>query len=404
MGGKAAVFLVMGFSLIFLVVGQNFNSMSVDSIDNYTTYYRETNAHNIAVSGANMAASEIFFDPSWDDGINNLSYNGGKINVSLQVLDAFKNLRQITASGTYEGVTKTVKVAFQPSKFSKFAYFSEIEGSNIWWTTGDTVWGPMHLQDYLRVAYKPVFMGKVTTKKRIKYYNWRHDDPKFYGGYEQGVNIVLPPDKVKDMETVADMDGAKFVQDSVYLTFAGDSIRYRFSKTGTDTTVLGSDLTNNGVIYIKHGTCRIQGVVKGQYSLVSWGPDPEGRIYIDDDIVYHDNPLTNPNSTDMLGLIARNDILITDNAANSSDVNIHASIYSEMEGFGAENYDSRGVCGNINLLGGIIQKKRQAVGTFSYWGMNNGFNKKYKYDERLMLASPPHFPGTGEFEIVSWYE
>ncbi len=36
MGGKAAMLLVLGFSLIFLVFGSNFNSLSTRSVDNNT--------------------------------------------------------------------------------------------------------------------------------------------------------------------------------------------------------------------------------------------------------------------------------------------------------------------------------------------------------------------------------
>ena len=40
------------------------------------------------------------------------------------------------------------------------------------------------------------------------------------------------------------------------------------------------------------------------------------------------------------------------------NINIHASIYCEKGGFGADYDDTRPVSGNINLLGGIIQKTR----------------------------------------------
>ena len=149
---------------------------------------------------------------------------------------------------------------------------------------------------------------------------------------------------------------------------------------------------------------RLKGTVKGQYSVACSGTGGKGNIYLDDDIVYTQDPLKNKNSTDLLGIVAKNKVLITDNAPNHSDINIHASIYSEDGGFGAQNYSSRPISGNINLIGGIIQHTRQAVGTFGSGGIKSGFAKRYKYDERFMLISPPMFPGTGGLEIVSWYE
>ena len=111
-----------------------------------------------------------------------------------------------------------------------------------------------------------------------------------------------------------------------------------------------------------------------------------------------------PNSTDLLGIVSEGDVMITDNAANNSDIKIHASIFSQNGGFGAENYDTRPIAGKIELLGGIIQDTRRAVGTFSGVTTNHGFDKRYRYDERFLLVSPPHFPGTGSYEIISWFE
>ena len=189
MGGKAAILLVLGFSLIFLVIGHNFSNIVNKSIDNSIRYFTESNAHNLAVSGANMAAAEIFFDNTWDDGFSNLSYNGGTINVSvanplagsggkitichippgnpdarhtLQIpqkalaahlahgdfigkcdggsgLTSDPDMIMILAEGNYNGQTSIVSVELLPSKFSKFAYYSAYEPSNIWWTSGDTV-------------------------------------------------------------------------------------------------------------------------------------------------------------------------------------------------------------------------------------------------------------------------
>ncbi|MEJ2493070.1 MAG: hypothetical protein P8Y79_01945, partial [Ignavibacteriaceae bacterium] len=116
------------------------------------------------------------------------------------------------------------------------------------------------------------------------------------------------------------------------------------------------------------------------------------------------DPRTDRTSTDLFGIIAEENVLITENAANNNNINIDASIFCENGGFGTKNYDRRPDSGNINLLGGIIQDTRQPVGTFSSYGVSSGFSKRYMYDNRLLVASPPMFPGTGSFEIVAWYE
>lgn len=413
MAGKAALFLVVGFSLIFLTIGKNFGGLSNRAVDNLTDYYAETVSHDIAVTGANMAANRIFLDPTWTAGYNNVSYQNGTMNVTVSVIDAFKNIRKITSVGTLkrlsntgqmEDVTNTVSVILQPSKFSKFAYYSVSEGSSIYWISQDTVYGPFHTQDYLRVSGNPVFWGKATTRRALVK-NPSNSKPKFYGGFEKGVNLPLPTDGLAPIENAADAGGYKFSgKDTIYITFAIDSIKYKFSFNGPTTTVLASSFAPNGVIFAKDAVVRLQGTVKGQYSVACSGSSGKGKIFLDDNIVYNTDPRTDPSSQDLLGIIAKNDVLITDNSANNNDIHIHASIYSEAAGFGAENYNTRPVSGRIHLLGGIIQNTRRAVGTFSGSNITTGFAKSYRYDERLMFSSPPMYPGTGAFEIVSWLE
>jgi hypothetical protein len=287
-----------------------------------------------------------------------------------------------------------------PSKFSKFAYYSANEGSYIWWTSSDTVWGPFHTQDKFKIDGSPVFYGKVTSLRGYSQQAGSH--PKFYGGYESGVDIPLPASGITDIEAAAIADGSNITgKDTVYITFVSDSITIRYAYNGPKTSYLASSLTNNGTIFVKDAKAvRIQGTVKGQYTLASNKAD----IYIDDDIVYNTDPRINPNSTDILGIVGKNDVWITDNYANNHDINIDASIYCETGSFGAENYNSRPVAGRINLLGGIINHERGPVGTFIGSGIKSGFYKTYRYDERMLLAYPPMFPGTGGYEIVSWYE
>jgi len=406
MSGKASLLVVAGFSLIFLVISVNFGSVSNRAVDNFVDYSNKTISHNIAISGANIAANEIYLDPTWDDGFQNLSYQGGSLDVEVIVVDAFQNIREIVSTADYNSTLSTVKVTLSPSKFSKFAYFSVSEGENIWWTKSDTVWGPFHTQDYMRVYRHPVFFGKATTKRKLIYYTSKtQDKPYFFSGFERGINLPLPDDAVDDIEPMADDNGLKFNgHDTVYINFERDSLKFRFSYSDPDTVIYLPTAAPNGIIFAKNSVVRLKGVVSGQYSVVSSGPSDKGKIYLDDDIVFDKDPNIYVNSTDLLGIIAKNEVLITDNSANHSDIFIDASIYTETGGFGAENYKNRPVSGNINLRGGIIQHTRRAVGTFNQYGPESGFAKRYRYDERLRIASPPGFPGTGSYEIVAWLE
>ena len=120
--------------------------------------------------------------------------------------------------------------------------------------------------------------------------------------------------------------------------------------------VLTKTFAPNGVIFAAGATVRLQGVVSGNYTIgtstettaITTGKKKKkitsyvttgGDIYLDDDIVYKSDPNKNPNSTDMLGIVAENNVFVADNKANRSDINIDAAIFAQYGGFGAENYD-----------------------------------------------------------------
>jgi len=395
--GKLALFLVLGFSSMFLIMSYNANNVATRAIDNMVDYHTISVAHNIAASGTNIAANEIFLNNNWQTGFSDIDFEGGYFDATITIIDPFKNIRKLTTVGHYRGSTKKIDVIFKPSSFAKFAYYSKIE-SGIHWHNGDTVWGPWHSQDNIRVTDSPVFFGKVTTKKKIKYTHGEgNDDPKFYGGFETGINVPIPSTPITDLAALAIDNGAYMTgEDTVYLTFDGDSLKYRTSYSSPDTAYYLSTIAPNGILYVHNAIIRVKGTIKGQYTIAS-----NKTIYIDGDIVYQTDPRSNPLSTDMFGIVTLMDILVTDNSANHNDINLHASIFSQTSGFGAENPGGRPNSGGLYLFGGIQQNRRKLVS--NPWPVH-GFSKRYKYDERLMFASPPGYPGTGNLEIVSWFE
>jgi len=409
MVGKATLFVVAAFSVVFLIVEFNLGNVSNRAVSNYVDYYLESYAHEMAVSGAELAANKLFLDPKWTEGFTNLDYKGGKINVKVDIVDAFSNTLKITSTAEYQTLKQTVEVVLVASRFSKYAYYSQSEGGNIRWMSKDTVWGPFHTQDYILTDGSPVFFGRVTTLKGVKKTNAWSDKPQFLGGYQSGVNVPMPTDATGPMKSIAESNGKKISgNDTVYITFALDSLKVRYTFKGTSTSYLASTFSPNGLIFVENAVVRLQGKVKGQFTVAvsysSTNSGGKGSVYLDDDITYNTNPLTNPNSTDILGIVTKNDVIITQNAANNNNINIHASIFCESGSFSAQNYNNRPVSGVINLVGGIIQQQRGAVGTISGSSVSTGFSKSYRYDERLLYMSPPAFPGTGGYQIVSWYE
>jgi len=403
--GKLSLFLVLGFSILYMMLGNNSSKLSTQTVENMADYNAKTLAHNIAVSGTNLACNQLFLDGNWNAGYSGVEFENGSFTADIQMLDPWRGIKKLTTTASYGGVNKKIEVIFQPSSFSKFAYLSISDPTNLYWSSKDTIWGPFHSEGNINAYQHPVFVGKATTKGSVKYYSSEANDaPYFLGGFESGVSLTFPSSGLDNLKSMANDDGHVFTgHDTVYVTFVGDSIKYRFNYNTPPTTVLASSFAPNGVIYSENSILRLQGTVKGRYTVACNGTAPKGNIYLDDNIVYNTDPRVNPDSKDMLGIVSKNNVLITENPANKSSINIDASIYCEKGGFGAGWPSFTAPNGNINLYGGIQNYSRVQIGVIhgsEIWG----FNRRYKYDERLMTASPPGYPGTGQLEIVSWFE
>jgi hypothetical protein len=166
-----------------------------------------------------------------------------------------------------------------------------------------------------------------------------------------------------------------------------------------------SSLTSNGVVLVNNGDLHIKGTLNGRITLGCTGT---GKVYIDSSVVYAIDPKSvSPRCDDMLGIVADNDIIITENSNNTNPaigVTINASLFSRTGGLQAQNYDSRDVSGKLKIVGGIQQKNRDPVGTFSGGHIVTGFQKDYDFDKRLQTDAPVGYPALQKFIVLNWYE
>lgn len=404
MFGKAALFLVLGFSTIFMIYNANMVRSTNNTVDLYSDYYQRTMANHIANTGANIACNGLFLSPNWTSNLNNTEFNGGEISVYLTNLSGDR--KRVVSISEFMNMKDTVIITLQPSNFAKFAYYAAQMPGNLYYATGDTVWGPMHIQGKLNVLGSPVFYGKVTAQNGLKYGN-SSTNPKFYGGYESGVNLPLPS-TVPNVSSAASSGGRYISNKDLYLTFnANGTVTYREGSSGAFTTVALSTYAPNGVIYVDKGNAYIKGTVKGKITLGAGKSSGagSGNIFFDDDIRYSTDP-ESPSCTDMLGLVASNDFVIRDVPATKGDFTLHATCMSLGGGLTVENYNSIPYQGAIRLTGGLIESQSQPTGVWSSSlnRVTKGYNSVFKYDTRYMLEVPPAFPSTGSYEITSWLE
>ncbi|MCX6175304.1 MAG: hypothetical protein NTZ27_11180 [Ignavibacteriales bacterium] len=461
MGGKAAILLVLGFSLIFLILGQNFMNLTTRAVDNSMNYYTSAQAYNIALSGANMAANQIFMDKTWSAGYSNLTIGYGTVTVyvsnntsgtsgktilchkpgtpaqkTMDILNSAvsghighgdtygtcsgdpaynSTIATIISEGTYNGVTKTVIVDLKPSSFAKFGnYYSSMSAIP---ATGDVFDGPFHVEANLQVYGSPQFNGKVTALGSLQQVG-PSGAPVFNGGFQSGVSLPMSFDTT-GLRSGADKifkSGFSNKGISVQLYFnSGGTVTYSTQNQGSSSwsspiTTPITTIAPNGKIYVEGGNIYTKGTLNGQVTITATTHSQSGygNIYQVDDLQYQNNPVTNPSSTDMLGMIAEQNIRIQSNSGTTnSDVITQASMYSMNGNVGPDDNLATGqsTLHDWKILGGIIAHDTRVTANYDYNGNPvNGLRFKHTYDTRFLTAVPPGFPNTGSFEIVGWYE
>lgn len=415
MGGNVSLLLILGFSGIFGLMGRSLLNFSNEASENFYNYYSGTRSHNIAVSGANMAANKLFIDKTWTDGFDDISIDGGSLTVTVETFETYK--RRIYSVGSYRGALDTVIVTLKPKNFAQYGNFYEKNGA--WWATGDTLRGPFHTNDWLRAYGRPVFLGNVTTKKGVKLYD-KNAHPEFHGDLSKGVYIPLKFDTsiiriaaFNNGKIFRDTTGKNKITDVNLELFADGTVKYSINidKKGwtPDVTVPLNTLAPNGVIYVEKGNVFIKGTLNGKLSIVAArkGDKKAGVIHITDDVKYNTDPRIDPTSTDMLGLIAGTKVQL-DFDPTRGDIDIHASIYSQRDGLVIEKYKNYPGASNMNLLGGVIGKELRATAKYKWDGskyvVTNGYSYVHDFDERFYDVVPPSFPNTEYFKIISWLE
>ena len=444
MSGKALLIIVLGFTIIFMVMGYFWGGIATKSTDNHVSYYKTTVAHNIAVSGANIGLEKVIADSQWVSNINNRPFEDGYMNVSITALGP--PVRTLKSIGTFMGEDQVVlvKLMRDQTSLAKYAWFipGNSTGSvpNRPWITGDTIWGRFHSNQFLVVDGEPVYYGKVTTLKGVKDMG-TNSDPHFYGGYEEGIDVNwVKSMHYPDYQTLAG-PSASFTKD-LWLKFnSNGTVTYRTGKNagqdstkyGPPTTVPVSTLAPNGVIYAKQVDIHLSGTLNGQVTIVSEGSSGggSGNVFLEGDMIYNIDPMIpngeggykiNPASVDadgkpidMMGIIATNNISVatagnlggyTNNVVNHN-IHIDAGIFCNSGGFNVQNLGKSPVnvpLGSIYLQGAMTAGKEEVVADFAGNTLIDGYNRNVIFDERLAIGPPIWFPYLDYYRAISWLE
>ncbi len=351
---------------------------------------------------------------------NNIAGGAGTYSVTIDPDDdnvsTYLKAYTLTSTGTVAGLNRTLSIHVGMTTFGRYAYLTGDEGSGIiWFTSNDLIEGAMHSNDQIAMTGSPTFLGKVTSTAS-SFYQGNPFTPNFQQGYQLGVPPVTFP-TIQDLinnyyESNDDQSpqlviDARFSRDSEVLFNNDGTITYsvwHFSSGNkiwdvAPTTVNMSTL--NGLIYV-NGDVRTRGTVNGQITMIA-----TKEIYITDDILYSDsnaNGTLASGSTNSLGLISSDDIVISNTTANQTNCRINGALLALGTSFKVEDYSSGSPRGTLTIWGSLSQHTRGAVGTFGGGGTQTGYNKDYHYDNRFINNPPPYYPVTGQYAMYSWHD
>ncbi|MFQ5707795.1 MAG: hypothetical protein ACE5HO_10120 [bacterium] len=403
--GKAALIVVLGASLVMGNMLVGLNQRSVIHSESINAHYESIISRNIANSAANMAASELFRDFNWRTGLGTTSLNGGSLSATAQdvVFDTTLTVKrvQVTAVSNFAGSSDTVVVVLHQPPFSQYASFNDKWSPTLVYSTGDTFWGPVHTNGIFRMTGSPVFFGKVTSVGAT-YGTIGTTNPQFLGGVEFGVDPVPLPTSLPALIDSANSGGDVYT-DHAWLRFNADgSYDYGSDNTYSGGTKYISDY--NGTLMTQGPKdIHVKGTLHGQLTIYS------GRhIYIEDDIVYANDPQLYPGSQDMLGLVSTKNVIVADTPANQTDVVIDAAIMALDKSFKVDHYDQGGPKGTLTTFGSIVQKENAPHSTGQFvggvWTITNGYADQSIYDQRFLQVGPPVFPLVPRVSVFSWLE
>ncbi|TKJ39733.1 hypothetical protein CEE37_10670 [candidate division LCP-89 bacterium B3_LCP] len=422
--GRFYIILVVGFAIIGGSMKINHGRLSREAQNITSDKYVEASARNATRSMVNLCLYQLSQDFDWRDGYANVQIQdiantncqkfqglntncaGALIQDNSDNSDIPLGQIKITANGAFGDTAMTSVVMLRKSAYSEFAYFTEMEPP-IYFITGDSIHGPIHTNGKFHIWGDPVFYGLVSSKGN----GWVGvGSPEFKGGTNFNCERIDLPVDMSIIDGKA-QNGGTYFEGDIEIEFISDGT---FDYTATHLEKIGPNWvtiidstgnvtisSTNGVIGTGNGgDIRVKGTLDGQATMLA-----DGDIWIDDDVLYAQNPLTDPTSDDILGLISQHDIFVTNNAANQNNCTIHATLMALDRSFMVEDYNQGSPRGTLEIVGGIVQDKRGSVGTMGWGsGIISGYQKNYIYDYRYMSSAPPFYPIMTKNSLVSWYE
>jgi hypothetical protein len=300
-------------------------------------------------------------------------------------------------------------IEIQEESFAKYSYFTDDEHqlvwqTPVWFTTGSFLEGPVHTNSHYHISGDPVFDGPVSSHDN--FIDYMHggppaDNPEFRQGIELGVDSVntswLNAERVEN--AAAQPGGLLLEGDTTVKLLPDGTMDVTNANNGwSEENML---IPSNQALFVDNGDLIISGTLMGKMTAGA-----SNNIVIADNITYKTDPVADPSSTDMMGLVSKGDVVVSSSAP--FDLSIYATIAATGTTAGAEgsfvveNYWQAPAKGTLTIYGGLIQIRRGPVGTFNPNTNRkvSGYDKDYHYDPRCRYNPPSWYPRSG-YDMLS---
>jgi hypothetical protein len=350
-------------------------------------------------------------------------------------------------SDQYPKVKRTISAQYG---IESMAIYSFLSNSSTWYGVGSTINGRVHSNNGIRMDGTNT---SVVSSAQLDYMCGsetgchppeRHDGVWGSGGDQDLWQFPVPYvdfDSIaldfSNMRDQAQSDGL-YLDDShadgYHLVFASDGTVTVYTVTSTDRTRAYS-IPGQGLGQFGQGGCRNSyQIIDSEVFLGTYNVSDVPIIFIEDDIwvegqvrgritvaavdfpiqsssavIYVPNNITYTtyDGSDMLGIVAQNDIYFTRSVPEYFQVDaIMMAQNGTVMRHGYFNWcggTSEAVKEKLTINGSVISYFK------SYWnfgeGPESGFREReINYDSNVLFEPPPYFPTSGQYEIISWTE
>jgi Tfp pilus assembly protein PilX len=387
--------IILSVGTYFYVAGSGLRIANITA-DNKRAYY-------LADAGLADAFMQLrgYSAPPSSFTVSNYNYTIGNGNGSYSVQVISNNATwpafTITSTGTYGNMSKTLQLTVQQTSASMFAYLSNSEihpsWGPLWWITNMYTVGPVHTNGQFNIWGNPIFDGAVSqAASAINYWPGVITDPS---DFQHGLTLNAPAQAVfnnailNNISAAASSPGGLLLSGDSSVTFNADgTINVTNSVKGWSNQNMA--VPSNKAIYVNNGSVTVHGRVNGQATVGS-----DHNVYISDNIIYNTDPdptHPNPSSTDIVALVAQNDIVVIA-ASAPTNVEIEAVMVAINGSFQVDNWWAPGK-GNMLQYGSLINNICGPTGVFDPGSgtLYGGYNQLQYFDPKLKTIIPPCFP------------